>query len=286
MNRRTKLALARDKNIKAQHAGKRTSADGNTYYEYRENRSDVNRTKRFAKGGSTDELTLEEAKEKFEDSYCVSIPYKYWNYEAPTKRIQKYLNTESKSVGKDLISATWSTNGDMTIISSDSSYNVPNVSEKQYDNFWQERELNEEEEFAKGGSIKQEFLEHPLLIERRSDGTLDVDFDSNNSTGWRYSTDDIGEAVAIMINSKYKKNPKIREIAITPKQLKKSDEKTIVYWLSGGNKAWRFNQADYKHSFDKTYDDLWEKDAKKIKKEIIKLKNIVEVMDFYYKENL
>jgi hypothetical protein len=286
MNRRTKLALARDKNIKAQHAGKRTSADGNTYYEYRENRSDVNRTKRFAKGGSTDELTLEEAKEKFEDSYCVSIPYKYWNYEAPTKRIQKYLNTESKSVGKDLISATWSTNGDMTIISSDSSYNVPNVSEKQYDNFWQERELNEEEEFAKGGSIKQEFLEHPLLIERRSDGTLDVDFDSNNSTGWRYSTDDIGEAVAIMINSKYKKNPKIREIAITPKQLKKSDEKTIVYWLSGGNKAWRFNQADYKHSFDKTYDDLWEKDAKKIKKEILKLKNIGEVMDFYYKEYL
>ncbi len=51
MNRRTKLALARDKNIKAQHAGKRTSADGNTYYEYRENRSDVNRTKRFGKGG-------------------------------------------------------------------------------------------------------------------------------------------------------------------------------------------------------------------------------------------
>lgn len=186
MTKRTRLSIDADKRIKALHGGKRISADGNIYYESRSNRSDINRTKKF----------------------------------------------------------------------------------------------------SKGGSIKQEFLEHPLLIERRSDGTLDVDFDSNNSTGWRYSTDDIGEAVAIMINSEYKKNPKIREIAITPKQLKKSDEKTIVYWLSGGNKAWRFNQADYKHSFDKTYDDLWEKDAKKIKKEIIKLKNIGEVMDFYYKEYL
>ena len=51
MNRRTKLGIARDKKIKSLHGGKRVSADGNVYYEYRENRSDFNRTKKFSKGG-------------------------------------------------------------------------------------------------------------------------------------------------------------------------------------------------------------------------------------------
>jgi len=51
MNRRTKLAIARDKKLKSLHGGKRISADGNIYYEYRENRSDANRTKKFRKGG-------------------------------------------------------------------------------------------------------------------------------------------------------------------------------------------------------------------------------------------
>lgn len=58
-----KRNIAQDKNIKALHAGKRTSADGNIYYENRSNRSDVNRTKKFVKGGSmTKEEALEEAK--------------------------------------------------------------------------------------------------------------------------------------------------------------------------------------------------------------------------------
>lgn len=51
MNRRTKLGIARDKKIKSLHGGKRVSVDGNVYYEYRENRSDFNRTKKFGKGG-------------------------------------------------------------------------------------------------------------------------------------------------------------------------------------------------------------------------------------------
>ena len=41
--KRSKAGLAQDKRIKALHAGKRESADGNVYYEYRENRSDKNR---------------------------------------------------------------------------------------------------------------------------------------------------------------------------------------------------------------------------------------------------
>ena len=49
--KRTKLSIETDKRLKAMHGGKRTSENGNTYYEYRENRSDANRTKKFGKGG-------------------------------------------------------------------------------------------------------------------------------------------------------------------------------------------------------------------------------------------
>lgn len=47
---RTKKAIAQDKNIKALHAGKRESENG-IYYEYRENRSDKNRTVKLEDGG-------------------------------------------------------------------------------------------------------------------------------------------------------------------------------------------------------------------------------------------
>jgi len=65
MNRRTKLAISRDKKIKAKHSGKRVSTDGNTYYEYRENRSDVNRTKRFGKGGEISEDRINEVLDNY-----------------------------------------------------------------------------------------------------------------------------------------------------------------------------------------------------------------------------
>jgi hypothetical protein len=48
---RSKAAIKQDKTIKAKHAGKRTSEDGNVYYENRDNRSDENRTKKFEGGG-------------------------------------------------------------------------------------------------------------------------------------------------------------------------------------------------------------------------------------------
>ena len=43
--------LRKDKGIKALHAGKRISSNGNTYYEYRKNRSDKDRRKKFENGG-------------------------------------------------------------------------------------------------------------------------------------------------------------------------------------------------------------------------------------------
>jgi len=49
--KQTKAGIKQDKNVKAKKAGKRTSEDGNVYYENRPNRSDKNRTKKLAKGG-------------------------------------------------------------------------------------------------------------------------------------------------------------------------------------------------------------------------------------------
>ena len=43
----TAAGKKQDKNLKAKKAGKRVSASGNTYYESRPNRSDVNRKKKI-----------------------------------------------------------------------------------------------------------------------------------------------------------------------------------------------------------------------------------------------
>jgi hypothetical protein len=48
---RTKEAITADKRLKALKPGKRVSEDGNTYYESRQNRSDINRRDKLAKGG-------------------------------------------------------------------------------------------------------------------------------------------------------------------------------------------------------------------------------------------
>lgn len=55
--KRTKAQLIADKRYKALKAGRRVSEDGNVYYENRENRSDVNRRLRLAKGGRTPKRT-------------------------------------------------------------------------------------------------------------------------------------------------------------------------------------------------------------------------------------
>ena len=60
--KRSKLSIKMDKDRKALHAGKRTSAAGNTYYEYRDNRSDVNRRLKFEKGGKVNRKSKRTAK--------------------------------------------------------------------------------------------------------------------------------------------------------------------------------------------------------------------------------
>ena len=150
---RTKAAIAADKDRKAMHPGKRTSASGKTYFESRPNRSDANRTKRFAKGGKVkeQEISLAEANEKFKDSGTISVPYNLHIRNDQERAIKNYVTLASKRAGKNLINATWRTNEEMTIISPEGSYVVKGVSEKQYDKFWAERDFQENEEFAGGG---------------------------------------------------------------------------------------------------------------------------------------
>lgn len=45
------MSKKQDKKRKAKHPGKRTSASGNTYFENRLNRADLNRTLKLKKGG-------------------------------------------------------------------------------------------------------------------------------------------------------------------------------------------------------------------------------------------
>lgn len=68
--KRTRLAIEKDKTVKAMHEGKRESEDGSTYYEYRSNRSDKDRRKKFKNGG--------EVAEKIDsDDLVVGKRYKY-----------------------------------------------------------------------------------------------------------------------------------------------------------------------------------------------------------------
>lgn len=260
MPKKTKLSIDADKRIKALHGGKRISENGNVYYESRSNRSDINRTKKFSKGGSTDEITLEEANEKFENSYCVSIPYNYWNYENPERRIKKYLKSESESAGEDLISVTWSTNGDMTIISSDSSYNIPNVSEKEYDEFWSSRDSKQIGIYEKGGEISEdrinEVLDNYMIAALWSSNDMDTDepLDAN------YSISDIAPNTKIQMYKDVKKFMEdnldaIEESGMTDDQLGHD------IWLTrNGHGAGFFDRG-----YDKDIEDKLEKSARDMK---------------------
>ncbi|MEK6879772.1 MAG: hypothetical protein AABY22_09205, partial [Nanoarchaeota archaeon] len=52
--KRSEQAIEQDMRIKAKKAGKRESADGNTYYEYRKNRSDKDLRRKFKTGGDVE----------------------------------------------------------------------------------------------------------------------------------------------------------------------------------------------------------------------------------------
>ena len=85
----TKRGIAADKKREALPVGKRTSAAGNTYYEYRRNRADRNAKRKFAKGGEVDnyvvtngEMFLSNRGGKFILTDNVEMAYTYSKKEA------------------------------------------------------------------------------------------------------------------------------------------------------------------------------------------------------------
>jgi hypothetical protein len=90
-----------------------------------------------------------------------------------------------------------------------------------------------------------------------------------------------------MLGSEYATNEEIRALEINPRQLRNADRKDMLYWLSGGNRAWQYD-SEYTENFDTIYDAIWKDEALRMKKAIVEFKTIGEVMDFLnqkYKED-
>ena len=128
------------------------------------------------------------------------------------------------------------------------------------------------------------FEDNSLEITKDALGNLHFDFDRRRNTGWAFDTDDVGVAVAIITGSSFAKEEAIRNIEINSRQLRDSDRKQIVYWLSGGNKEWRFGET-YNKSFDETYDEIFDDVALQIKKLMQKEKTIGGLIDLFKKYN-
>jgi len=148
--------------------------------------------------------------------------------------------------------------------------------------------INNSIEYKKGGGVKERvYLKQPLFIEKDADGFYSFDFDYGRTTGWAFDTDDIGVAICIMLGSEYATNEEIRALEINPRQLRNADRKDMLYWLSGGNRAWQYD-SEYTENFDTIYDAIWKDEALRMKKAIVEFKTIGEVMDFLnqkYKED-
>lgn len=125
------------------------------------------------------------------------------------------------------------------------------------------------------------YSEDSLEITRDANGNLHFDFDRYRNTGWAFDTNDVGVAAAIISGSSMKNMDKLRNIEINSKQLRDSDKSEFVYWLSGGNKAWRYGEDDYNKSFEETYDELFKDEALKIKKLMQKEKTIGGLLDLF-----
>lgn len=119
-----------------------------------------------------------------------------------------------------------------------------------------------------------------LEITRDAIGNLHFDFDRIRNTGWAFDTYDVGTAVAIISHSSMNNDEKLRNIEINSRQLRDSDREMIVYWLSGGNKEWRFGET-YNKSFDETYKEIFDDVALKIKKLMQKEKTIGGLIDLF-----
>lgn len=165
--KQTKRGKYNDSKFKAMKAGKHISKDGNVYYEYRSNRTDLDGRKKLAKGdmigsdrfGWYKQISLQDALDKFSGYYFISPPYALYNYNEADKAIMDWLVKEESHLGKDLIAASWSRDGEITILTAKDKYKVIDASEEDYDNFYESfrdayEEENDEYVAAKGTKAK------------------------------------------------------------------------------------------------------------------------------------
>jgi chemotaxis protein histidine kinase CheA len=99
---RTKAAIVADKRYKALKAGKRTSEDGNVYYESRANRSDVNRRDKLEDGGMMKKGGKVGYSKEDKARYAKPAGWR-WKDEAVTKRIieRKQLSMQPSKKMRD-----------------------------------------------------------------------------------------------------------------------------------------------------------------------------------------
>lgn len=136
--------------------------------------------------------------------------------------------------------------------------------------------------YANGGDIdfnKVIFQKEPLLVKSDRKGNLYFDFDSNLRSGWSFDTDDVVEACAIIAKSKFKSDEDLRSIKVNKSQIKNLSDYNVIYWLSGGNRAWKFSEADYKYGYEKTFNDLWSKEGAALKKHLSNSKTLGDIID-------
>lgn len=140
--------------------------------------------------------------------------------------------------------------------------------------------LLENDSFAGETSVLSDFKGREFSIEREEDGKLKFDFDSS---GWMFDTNDVAEGVAIVCGSKkYKENEDVKNISITDADKQNVSPKDALYWLSGGNRAWRFGD-DFNVGFDEVSVELEAEFGSKIHEMVNSSSNLGELIDKFDK---
>lgn len=163
---------------------------------------------KYAKGGKTPkikEISYDRALEMFTQGdkisnfyKIISAPYELSTHDNSTKDTMKWLEQKQKELGERLINATLATaTGRMDILTAKDAYEVNNVSEKEYDKFYQsfERADEENEEMEHGGNtspITKNDL--PEIFKNYLNAALwSSDDDNNEPLDKNYTLEDIAK---------------------------------------------------------------------------------------------
>jgi len=116
--------------------------------------------KQLKGGGNAKDITYKQAFDMFKDYEFTSTPYALTTLENRTKETQDWLSRKGTSENKKFIATTWRKKNDgteagyVTITTPDAEYVVNDVTEKQYDKFY-ETLKGADDEMKKGGKAKE-----------------------------------------------------------------------------------------------------------------------------------